>query len=83
MTFLYFFILKNKIAFWDLRKFQEPIGLSEFQMNIKKIQFSPSSKNRLTVLCEKAAELDYLKILTIDDNTTVEPVYCKINWGLD
>jgi hypothetical protein len=27
--------------------------------------------------------LDYLKILTIDDNTTVEPVYCKINWGLD
>ena len=52
-------------------------------MNIKKIQFSPSSKNRLTVLCEKAAELDYLKILTIDDNTTVEPVYCKINWGLD
>lgn len=66
---------ENKIAFWDLRKFQEPIGFSEFQMKIRKIQFSPSSKNRLTVLCEKAAELDYLKILTIDDNTTVEPVY--------
>ena len=50
-------------------------------MNIKKMQFSPSKKNRLSVLCEKATELDLLKIFQIDDNTTtVEPVYCKFTF---
>ncbi len=77
MLFLNIFFLKNKIAVWDLRKFQEPLCFNEFQTNIKKIQFSPSKKHKLAVLTEKTTELDLYRITNIDENLQVEPIYCK------
>lgn len=75
------FIFKNKLAVWDLRKFNGDKSLLaeiEEPKPIKRVSFCPAKSDRYAILHENSTHVNVYRFEETNENLTRETINCKI-----